>query len=108
MKKRRKIPSQSVFNEESLHFRICHGCWHLNESSSEVMQCERCQRAFPSQFTHELLAAGEGLSLFSGLEPGNGLADEEEDEDPFEEDARLDDSTDYTDVGAVTGLSVRW
>ena len=106
MKKRRKSQSQSVFSEEHLHFRLCHGCWYLNQSNSEVTQCERCHRAFPSQYPREMFAAGgEDPFAASGLMPGNGM---EDDEDAFEDES-LDDSADFRQAGfGLTGLSVRW
>ena len=43
------VPSGSLKideNQESLHFRLCHLCFHLNESSTEVDKCLRCHASF--------------------------------------------------------------
>ncbi len=114
-----KVPSSKVLQEEPLHFRLCHGCWHLNESNAEVTQCGKCQRAFPSQYSQELFAAQElAESVFAGtrLMPGNGLEDQDDEEGEnaqddvdFDDDDMLDDSTDFRNSGfGLMGLSVLW
>ncbi len=34
--------------QESIHFRLCHLCLNLNEASSEVSRCEKCNHEFHS------------------------------------------------------------
>lgn len=43
MKKRaQKGRSRSTVTDESIHFRLCHLCLHLNESPHEINRCEKC------------------------------------------------------------------
>jgi hypothetical protein len=44
--KRRHLPSlpQDLDPEAYLCFRLCHLCLFLNESSSEIVDCQRCRR----------------------------------------------------------------
>lgn len=47
MKKGRIKNSRSQKAEsgkEFVHFRLCHVCLHLNESSSDIVRCEVCRR----------------------------------------------------------------
>ena len=39
---RRVKRQQSLVQPESIHFRLCHMCLHLNESAQEIHRCERC------------------------------------------------------------------
>jgi hypothetical protein len=36
-------------SEASVHFRLCHFCFHLNESPTEATQCARCQRSLAAE-----------------------------------------------------------
>ncbi len=125
MKKGRKNQSQSVFNEESLHFRLCHGCWHLNESISEVTQCERCHRVFPTQYSSEMIhltradlrmpdrdEEGEAdPPIGTGMFPTELWEEEDEDEDEddlFTEEESEDSNRFGGESIGLTGLRVRW
>ena len=42
----RKVAAQvPIFSEKDhVHFRLCHICLHLNESSSEILRCQQCKK----------------------------------------------------------------
>jgi hypothetical protein len=39
----KKDEPNSRISHESIHFRLCHYCFHLNESDTEVLKCEGCR-----------------------------------------------------------------
>lgn len=47
MKKQTPKGKRSV-PQETIHFRLCHLCFHLNESPQEIHRCERCSHDYYS------------------------------------------------------------
>ncbi len=100
MKRRRKKNQPSspyslgVKADEQLHFRLCHVCLHLNESESDIEQCQRCQRYLTIEnLVEEKLAA----RLLGG----------EDDEDEMDEEL-MEGSMVRRKGGGLNGLAVRW
>jgi hypothetical protein len=75
LKTHRKSPPRHS-DESILHFRLCHFCYFLNESESEINRCARCEKDFYS--IHDYLISDEnevefdpdGDPLLSSVEAG--------------------------------------
>ncbi|MBI1861096.1 MAG: hypothetical protein HYR96_09290 [Deltaproteobacteria bacterium] len=48
MKKRSKKERPRPVREESIHFRLCHLCFNLNEAAVEIHRCEKCGHDYHS------------------------------------------------------------
>ena len=98
MSRKRKRRLRSVPPECSedgtLHFRLCHFCFNLNESSKEITQCQKCHRFL----TFDLLAAE---AIIEDLEePGDEKSTQEQ-------SVEWDEFTDTKPPG-LFGLTVIW
>lgn len=71
MKKRSRKVRAVV--EESIHFRLCHLCLHLNESPNEVNRCEQCAHEFHSVNDYLMSDADEADSDQAGLSEGGRI-----------------------------------
>lgn len=77
--------------DDSVHIRLCHFCFHLNESDNDVYRCDRCKRLLT-------------------VEPFWGYLDEQ---DRAEKQASQDDEEEAPAAegpqgSLITGLSVLW
>jgi hypothetical protein len=84
--------------QESLHFRLCHVCLQLNESSSEIDKCHRCHTSFKADL-HE----NEEMEL-----DGTVLQVEDLDEGDLEEEIGLSYSAFRRKSPRLAGLTVLW
>ena len=107
MKKKRKKPVITPLPKplyegpegSTLHFRLCHVCLYLNESTMTVPSCQKCGHTLN----------GPALELLSRL--GGGFEDETDPfMDPPEEQTQVNHlgmTREDTDPG-IAGLDVRW
>ena len=107
-KGRKKTPrfvSTSV-GKDHLHFRLCHICLHLNESSSDILQCHRCQRYLTIE---PLLARNPILGkLESELDDAKWDDEREEQAVDGEENLSLRAPALRKRTGGLHGLAVLW
>ncbi len=89
---------------ENFHFRLCHFCLNLNESSTVVHRCDRCGRTLSNPHSAQALyrQVVEQLS-----EEVDGLAGLEEGMDEDEEALEEMEST-ISEALPINGLSVVW
>lgn len=110
---------QVILDDRSVHFRLCHFCLFLNESTQEVGQCKRCRRhltfgAMLRDVTPEEVAEAWVNEGFEGTEEeAEDVAAEELGElqrnQPRAGERQFDPETQMErDVPHLNGLSVLW
>lgn len=67
MKKRAHQGKRSSVSQESIHFRLCHLCFYLNESREEIHRCAKCEHDFYSVSDY-LMSDAEDENADDGLE----------------------------------------
>ncbi len=89
----------SLRSEHKLHLRLCHFCFHLNESYLEVSRCERCKRS---------LTLASLISDFTEEDEYLDKMDQEEGEDVTTESAADEKASIAQPSALINGLSVLW
>jgi hypothetical protein len=104
LKSRRKKPSVQSISPQAfenadgatLHFRLCHVCLHLNESTTSVLSCQKCNHALGlplvDQAARELDADWDPF-----IDPPSSNAQQPEISPEIERA-----------LGGIAGLDVRW
>lgn len=82
---------------EAIHFRLCHICFHLNESSSEIIRCQSCRKYLSVEPIWEYLEGRQKARQKRRVQDDD---DEDEDEETETFTKRI--------PPILTGLSVLW
>jgi len=60
-KKQTSLLPLAVGDDESLHFRLCHICFYLNESLNEITRCERCRKNLSFNYAITKMSESESV-----------------------------------------------
>lgn len=101
-----KLPSRpaDITSDQYLYFRLCHFCLHLNESSAEIVDCEKCKRHLTLEPLLRRMVNERGVTL-DGMDEEWG---HETGEEPNEEMAADFEHLYRGATNGLIGLSVFW